>query len=108
MLFHKNFLLTFFLILITFSGFVQSQTQEFYCPHDDPITHSKAIQSSSFLRDGESITAHGELRVLMVFIRFPDDNQDWSAAFEGNRLKSKIFIQPNTLIGLILNQLKIK
>tara|TARA_R110002126_G_scaffold291065_1_gene450265 strand:+ start:11192 stop:12901 length:1710 start_codon:yes stop_codon:yes gene_type:complete len=47
-----------------------AQTAPDYCgTNDGPENHSLTIQG-----DGEFITSHGTLNVLVVFVRFPDDN----------------------------------
>lgn len=71
----KRFISITLLIVIT-AGHVLAQETEQYCPmHATEEQQMKAKGMTTFDGDGLHLTANGELRILIVFVRFPNDSQ---------------------------------
>lgn len=86
-------------LLIHTTGNAQDTNIEF-CPMGKDSTAQQKISmmstsSTTLLNDGMYITAHGELKVLIVFVRFPDDDLDlgtWWRKNEDPTILSSIII----------------
>lgn len=90
------------LIMIT-AGNMQAQEVEHFCPMHATEQQQKTMAKTmtTYAGDGLFLTANGELRILVVFVRFPDDSEDlgdwWLEDDDPNILNT--IIDANTSIG---------
>lgn len=99
----KRLLCVIILMAITV-GYVRAQETEAFCPmHTTEQQQMKAkSMMTTFDGDGLHLTANGELKILVVFVRFPDDSEnlsgDWWDAGEDPSILNSI-IDVDTSVG---------
>lgn len=94
------------LVIVIFgNSFLFAQSELEFCPMGNTESQEKQFMSittqTSFLRDGKYLTAQGELKILLVFVRFPGDSENisnWWLANQSPAILNSI-IDANSNVG---------